>query len=68
MIALHPQYLVDEGQNRTSVLLPLNEWELLMDELEELEDIRAYDLAKSEDQAALPFDQAVREIRDEYES
>lgn len=68
MIALHPQYLVDEGQNRTSVVLPLDEWELLMDELEELEDIRAYDSAKSEEQVALPFDQAVQEIREEYDS
>ena len=34
----------------------------MLDELEELESIRAYDQAKSKDDEAIPFEQAVAEI------
>jgi PHD/YefM family antitoxin component YafN of YafNO toxin-antitoxin module len=62
MVATHPQYVVNEKQQRVAGLLPVSEWERLMDELEELEDIRAYDAAKAKSQRSVPFEQAVREI------
>ena len=68
MISLHPRYLIDEVQNTKSVILPLSEWEGVLEELEELDDIRAYDEAKSGPQDSLPFGQAVREIREEYDT
>jgi hypothetical protein len=34
-----------------------------MEELEELDDIRAYDLAKAGSQEAIPFRQAMQELR-----
>lgn len=49
-----------------SVVLPLAKWEQVLEELEELDDIRAYDAAKSEPDKSVPFDQAVCEIRDQY--
>jgi PHD/YefM family antitoxin component YafN of YafNO toxin-antitoxin module len=63
MVMIHPEYVVDAQQKRKAVLLPVVEWEQIVDELEELDDIRAYDQAKSFSQERLPFDQAVREIR-----
>jgi len=63
MIAIHPQYVIDENQRKSAVIVPLAEWERIMDEMEELEDIRAYDDAKSKPQDAIPFEQAVREIQ-----
>lgn len=68
MIPLHPQYVDDESHGTKSVLIPLNEWERIIEDLEELDDLRAYDAAKSEPDEAIPFDQAVREIRAEYDS
>lgn len=62
MIKVHPQYVVDERQQRTAVLLPLAEWERILDYLEELDDIRAYDKAKAGSQEIMPFEQVVREI------
>lgn len=47
MVTVHPEYVVDEKQNRKSVILPLAEWERVVEELEELDDIRAYDQAKA---------------------
>ncbi len=68
MIPVHPEYIVDEKQNRKSIILPLVEWERIVEELEELDDIRAYDEAKSGTQDAIPFGLAVREIREGCDS
>ena len=49
MIEVHPQYIKDTKGNKSLVVLPVQEFESLMEELEELEDIRLYDEAKKED-------------------
>lgn len=41
MIKVHLQYVVDKRQQRKAVLLPLAEWEQILDYLEELDDIHA---------------------------
>jgi hypothetical protein len=64
MNALHPQYVVDENRAPTAILLPLPEWERVVEDLEELDDIRAFDLAKASPQETIPFDQAVRETEE----
>jgi hypothetical protein len=43
---LHPQYLTDSKGKKKAVLLPIKEYTLLLEELEELEDIKLYDEAK----------------------
>jgi len=63
MIDLHPEYIIDERQQKKAVVLPYPEWEKVLEEMEELEDIRAYDAAKADNDEILPFDQAVEEIR-----
>ena len=64
MDALHPQYVIDENQTPRAVLLPVAEWEQVVEKLEELDDIRAFDLAKAGSQETIPFEQAVREIQE----
>lgn len=64
MVSIHPQYVVDEQQRRQAVLLPLSEWERVVAELEELDDIRAYDRAKADSESAISFETAVREIEE----
>lgn len=49
MVDVHPQYIKDTNGNKSLVVLPVQEFESLMEELEELEDIRLYDEAKKED-------------------
>ena len=62
------RYLTDENGERVGVLLGIEEYERLMEELEELADIQAYDEAKAEIERegdeAIPLDQAMREIRE----
>ena len=64
MIAIHEHYLVDDAGNRKAIVLPLAEWQHIREELEELEDIRAYDEAKAQPSAPIPFEQAMSELHD----
>ena len=67
MVPLHPQFIADESNGARSVVLPLDEWVRIIEDLEELDDIRAYDTATSEPDEAVPFKQAVEEIRTKYD-
>lgn len=63
MTVANERFLVNAAGERIAVLIDLVEYERLLEALEELESIRAYDLAKANlDDAAIPFDQAVEEI------
>jgi hypothetical protein len=55
-------YIIDENGNRIGVILNIAEYEKLLEELEELECIRAYDAAKFSDDEVISFEQAVNEI------
>ena len=55
-------YVVDEQGNRVAVFLEISEYRKLLAELEELESIRAFDAAKTSDDEATPFEEAVTEI------
>jgi hypothetical protein len=59
-----PQFIVDEKGNRTGVILDMQSYEELLDAVEELEDIRAYDEAKALNEEAIPLEQAIKEIED----
>ncbi len=56
------KYLVDEKGKPYGVLLNIRAYRKLMEELEELESIRAYDAAKASGEEAIPFEQAVQEL------
>ena len=55
-------YVLDEQGNRVAVFLEISEHRKLLAELEELESIRAFDAAKTSDDEAIPFEEAVAEI------
>jgi PHD/YefM family antitoxin component YafN of YafNO toxin-antitoxin module len=62
------QYVVDENGKRTGVILPIEEYERLIEALEGLEDVRLYDEAKAAlqkgESEVVPLEQAMREIRE----
>lgn len=63
MLTLHPQYIKDANGNRSMVILLAKEFDTLMEELEELEDIRLYDEAKKNDAGErIPMNEAFRMI------
>jgi PHD/YefM family antitoxin component YafN of YafNO toxin-antitoxin module len=49
MLTVHPQYIKDANGEKSLVILPAIEFDSIMEELEELEDIKLYDEAKKED-------------------
>lgn len=55
-------YVVDERGNPIGVVLDIVDYRKLLEELEELESIRAYDAAKASGDEAISFEQAVTEI------
>ncbi len=62
---MHPHYLVDGAGNRVSVQLPVGEWERLMDDLDDLYDVRANDAAKAEGGEGRPLEDLLAEIEQE---
>ncbi len=63
MISVHPQYIKDNNGKKSFVILPAKEFKTLLENLEELEDIRLYDKAKKEDDGQrIPMDEAFRKI------
>ena len=62
MTSIATLYVVDEKGDRIGVLLSVEDYQKLLDELEELESLRAYDAAKASGEEAIPFEQAIAEI------
>jgi hypothetical protein len=63
MVNLKEKYVTDDQGNRVAVLLEVEEYRRLLDALEELESIRAYDTAVTVREDAIPFDKAVEELK-----
>jgi hypothetical protein len=60
MDLVKPRYLVDEHQTPTDVILTIEEWRRIVEELEEL---RAYYAAVAEKQVTIPLDTVMSEVR-----
>jgi len=56
------QFLVNEKGEKIAVVIGIQEYEKLLEQLEELEDIRAFDEAEASGETPIPFDQAIAEI------
>ena len=46
---METQFLTDKKGNRTAVLLPIKKYNKLIEQLEDLEDVKLYDEAKKND-------------------
>ncbi len=62
MLILHPQYITDQTGKKISVVLPVEDFEAILEELEELEDIKLYDESKKSQESSIPIDDAFRMI------
>ena len=65
MGAIRKQFIEDSQGKRVAVLMPIDQYNEMLEQLEEIDDTRAYDAAKAEEDEIIPFDQAVREIEEE---
>ena len=62
MTDVKQQFVVDQEGRKVAVLLDIAEYRALLDALEHLESIRAFDAAKASRDDSAPFDEAVAEI------
>jgi len=62
MLIVNPQYITDSTGKKISVVLPLKDFNAIMEELEELEDIKLYDKGKKSNEASFPIDEAFKMI------
>lgn len=63
MIAKAHKYVTNARGQRKEVLLSVGEYKKILADLEELDAIRAYDMAKASGEKPIPFDQAIKEIK-----
>ena len=64
MVAVHPQYITDTAGKKL-VVLSLKEFDAIMEELEELEDIALYDESKNDNEPAVSKSKAMAMIEAE---
>ncbi len=61
-IVTTPRYVVDANRNRVEVVIKIEEYRKLLDAMEELASLRAYDAAEALGDEAIPCEQAISEI------
>lgn len=62
-MTLHPKFVTDEKGNKSAVLLPIKEYDKLLEELEDAADVRAYEEAKKNDDGVrIPIDEVFKRI------
>ena len=61
MTETQPRYVTNDKGGRVGVILSIEEYERLLEAVEEIESIRAYDRAKDSGEQPVPFEEAIRE-------
>lgn len=61
---MRTQFVTDDNGKKLAVILPIKEYNKMVDELEELEDIKLYDAAKKGKQEFIDAEEAFKEIEE----
>lgn len=62
MLHLNQQYITDKNGKKISVVLPIEDFEAILEELEELDDIKLFDSAKRTNETSLLAEEAFKII------
>ena len=62
MVSINPKFITDSAGKKISVVLPIKDYKAIMEELEELEDIRMFDVAKKSNEPSYPIEEAFKKI------
>lgn len=62
MLDLHPQFVVNARGKEVAVLLPLDEYERLLEELEMRDDVRAANQARAKGETPIPLEEALAQL------
>ena len=61
---MRTQFVIDDHGKKLAVILPIKDYNKMVDDLEELEDIKLYDKAKKDKQEFIDAEQAFEEIEE----
>lgn len=61
---MRTQFVTDDHGNKVAIILPIEEYNKMVNDLEELEDIKCYDKAKLGKQEFIDARQAFKEIEE----
>jgi hypothetical protein len=61
---MRTQFVTDDHGKKLAVILPIKEYNKMVDDLEELEDIKLYDAAKKGKQEFVDAEEAFRQIEE----
>ena len=59
-LKMKTQFLTDEKGKKISIVIPLEEYNRILEDLEELEDIRLFDAVKAKNEKSIPIDQYLK--------
>lgn len=62
MLKLNERYVVNKKGKRVGVQLDMDEYQKVLEELEELESLRAYDAAKASGETSVPLEDALADL------
>lgn len=62
-IKKEPQYITDKKGKKLSVVISIDDYNKMMEDLEELEDIRLYDAVKAKKEKTIPFNKYLQQRR-----
>lgn len=62
---MRTQFVTDISGHKLAVILPIKVYNKMIEELEDLEDVKLYDMAKASDEDSLPIDEAFELIEKE---
>lgn len=65
MLTIHPQYITDNTGKKISAILSMKEFKIILEELEELEDIKLYDESKKDNEPAISKTKAMEMLKAE---
>jgi hypothetical protein len=57
---MDPQFVIDISGKKTGVFLTMKDYKKIIEELEELDDIKAYNKAKKRNEKTIPLREAIK--------
>lgn len=57
---MRTQFVTDDHGKRLAVILPIEDYQKIMDDLDEIEDIKLYDEVKARKEDAIPFSEYLK--------
>ena len=64
---MRTQFVTDDHGKKLAVILPIKDYNKMIDDLEDMEDLKLYDKAKQQKQEFIDADQAFKEIEKKRE-